>query len=88
MFCRVARRRARSQDLQRVVQGRCFLNYMVSACLSVALLLSVLALLKERRLRRALQLLLQRLLKNWRIYERSESHRSRGRDDDSTGDRM
>lgn len=42
--------------------------YPVIAGLSLALLIALLALAREVRLRRALQLLLQRLLNHWRTH--------------------
>jgi hypothetical protein len=45
------------------------LNYVVLIFLSVALLLSVIALARERRLRLALQQILKRLLERWRAHE-------------------
>ena len=42
------------------------LNYIVLTFVSVALLLAVAAFVKERRLRLALQGILQRLLERWR----------------------
>jgi hypothetical protein len=42
--------------------------YGVVASLSLALLLAVIALLRETRLRRALQILLRRLLLHWRCH--------------------
>lgn len=41
-------------------------SYIVLACMSFALLVAVTELVKERRVRRALQQLLQRLLSHWR----------------------
>lgn len=43
-------------------------TYVLVICLSLALLLTVIALVREARLRRALQKLLQRLLVLWRSH--------------------
>lgn len=44
-------------------------TYIVLACMSLALVLAVIALLREARLRRALQALLRRLLLHWRGHD-------------------
>ena len=60
------------------------LNTPLVVCLSLALLLAVLALAREVRLRRALQLLLARLFARWRSHE-DETHVAGAADDDGDG---
>ena len=50
------------------MKGSAFLAFAVLAFVSVALLLAIVALIKERRLRLALQQLLKKLLTHWRSY--------------------
>jgi hypothetical protein len=55
------------------------INTPLIVCLSLALLLVVIALAREMRLRRALQLLLARLLRMWRSsFDRRQSARPDG----------
>ena len=54
------------------------INTTLIVCLSLALLLVVIALAREMRLRRALQLLLSRIISLWR----SRSNQSRNSDAD------
>ena len=49
------------------------LEYMVLTFVSVALLLSVVALIKERRLRLALQGILRHLIQRWRAHGKTDS---------------
>lgn len=44
-------------------------THIVVACMSLAILLAVVALLREARLRRALQVLLRRLLLHWKRHD-------------------
>ena len=60
------------------------LNMPLVVCLSLALLLAVLALAREVRLRRALQLLLARLFARWRSHE-DETHAAGTAADDGDG---
>ena len=55
------------------------INTSLIACLSLALLLVVIALAREIRLRRALQLLLSRIISLWR--SRSDQNRDSDADD-------
>ena len=52
------------------------MTHLVLTFVSLALLLAVLAFLKERRLRLALQQILQRLLKRWRPHAQTKDSRS------------
>jgi hypothetical protein len=65
------------------------LTYVVLAFVSVALLLAVVALIKERRLRLALQDILKRLINHWRSYANTQAdpHADR-RSADADGDRV
>ena len=45
--------------------------YLVVACMSLAIVLAVIALIREARLRRALQALLRRLLLHWKIHDQA-----------------
>jgi hypothetical protein len=65
------------------------LTYVVLAFVSVALLLAVVALIKERRLRLALQDILRRLINRWRSYANTQDdpHADR-RSVDIDGDRV
>ena len=56
------------------------MDYLLTVCLSLALLVAVAVLLRERRLRLALQRLVHRLLSLWRSDERSQT------DDPAPGD--
>lgn len=44
--------------------------YFLIGCFSVAVLIAVVAFLRERRLRQALEKLLQRLLQIWRAHDK------------------
>ena len=50
------------------MKGSAFLNYVVLIFVSVALLLAIVSLIKERRLRLALQAILKRLIDRWRSH--------------------
>ncbi|MDP7019568.1 MAG: hypothetical protein QGG36_27475 [Pirellulaceae bacterium] len=65
------------------------MTYVVLAFVSVALLLAVVALIKERRLRLALQDILRRLINRWRSYANTQTdpHADR-RSADVDGDRV
>lgn len=52
------------------------LSYIVLACMSFTLLVAVTELVKERRVRRALQQLLQRLLSQWRPHSDAQNRHS------------
>lgn len=63
--------------------------YVVLAFVSVALLLAIVALIKERRLRLTLQDILRRLINRWRSHANTESDPSSDRRDaDANGDGM
>ncbi len=52
------------------------MNHLVVGFVSVALLLAVVALARERKLRLALQLILQRLIQKWRSNENTQVGRN------------
>jgi hypothetical protein len=65
------------------------LNHIVLTFVSVALLLSVVTLIKERRLRMALQQILTRLLIRWRSHANTQvPEKPDRRDADAGGDRV
>ena len=55
------------------------MHYVVLGFVSFALLLAIVALIKERRLRLALQQILNRLLARWRTNAQTQKHRHPGR---------
>ena len=57
------------------------MNYIVLSSISLALLLAVAALIKERRLRLALQNILKRLIHRWRSYADTQNRRRPDRHD-------
>jgi hypothetical protein len=57
------------------------MNHMLVAALALALVLAVLVLIRETRLRRALQKLLQIMLSNWRSHANKTSNDDAGRPD-------
>jgi hypothetical protein len=65
------------------------LSNVVLTFVSVALLLAIIALIKERRLRLALQQILKRLIDRWRTHANTHtpSHTDR-RNPDADGDRV
>jgi hypothetical protein len=69
--------------------GGAHLNYVVLTLLSVALLLATVMLVKEHRLRRAVQEVLRRLLHRWRTDEHFQASHHRDRhDSDNDDERM
>jgi hypothetical protein len=56
------------------LEGGVLLAYVTLAFVSVALLLAVVALIKERRLRLALQGILRRMIDRWRNHETAQNH--------------
>ena len=64
------------------------MNITLVASLALALLLAVVALVREVRLRRALQALLRRLLVRWRIYSHEETHSDAVDSDDRPAGRL
>ena len=50
------------------------MTYLIIAASSIGLLLAVMAMLKERRLRIALQTILRKLLDQWRIHAQKNGH--------------
>ena len=70
-------------------KGGVTLAYVVLAFVSVALLLAIASLIKERRLRLALQDILRRLIHRWRshVHTQTDSHIP-NRDADRDSDRM
>ena len=65
------------------------MNITLVASLALALLLAVVALVREVRLRRALQALLRRLLTRWRFYSHEKTQSNREVDvDDRPADRL
>lgn len=65
------------------------MTYVVLAFVSVALLLAIAALIKERRLRIALQDILRRLLNRWRSHAFTQTHPHPDRHHaDTDGDRV
>jgi hypothetical protein len=63
------------------------LSYAVLIFISVALLLAVIALARERRLRLALQQILKRFLERWRAHEDTQVSRDQSRFDQHTDDK-
>ena len=57
-----------------LLNGGLLVTYVVLVFVSVALLLAIVALLKERRLRLALQDVLRRLIQRWRSYAQTRPH--------------
>ena len=83
-----AGRVARSESSRQIYKEKT-LTYVVLAFVSVALLLAIVALIKERRLRLALQDILRRLINHWRSYANTQTdHRADRRDADAGGDRV
>ena len=64
------------------------MTHVVLTLLSVALLLAVMAFVKERRLRLALQVILKRLINHWRSHANTEDHQRAGGDHDARSSRM
>jgi hypothetical protein len=65
------------------------LTYVILVFVSVALLLAIAALTKERRLRLALQEILRRFIDRWRTHANTHSPGHTDRPDvDNDGDRM
>jgi hypothetical protein len=65
------------------------LSYVVLTFVSVALLLAIIALIKERRLRLALQQILKRLIDRWRTHANTHtSSHTDHRNPDADGDRV
>jgi hypothetical protein len=64
------------------------LNTVLLAGLTLALLLAVVALVREVRLRRAVQTLLRRLLSRWRAYVEEDTDVRHGNRDDRRRDRL
>jgi hypothetical protein len=66
-----------------IKKGKVLNTYVLVASLSLALVIAVMALVREARLRRALQKLLQRLILIWRSYGQENDP---ARCDSDTGD--
>ena len=61
-----------------LTDGRMRLHHLLTACLSFALLLTVIAFVRERKLRLALKRILNRLLNHWRPHaQKDDSDRDR-----------
>jgi len=65
--------RLAEQPVPLLLEGDEMSVHVVLASLSLALLLAVIALLREKRLRLALQVLLRRLLTHWRSHGQGQS---------------
>ena len=64
------------------------MNHVLVAALALALVSTVLVLIRETKLRRALQKLLQIILSNWRSHERNPSNDRAGRPGSGPDDRL
>jgi hypothetical protein len=64
------------------------LSYLILGLLSIAMLLAVMALVQERRIRRGLQQILRSLVERMKHYETKPTARGGARDDDDRSSRV